>query len=98
MNIRTTRKSSSLLDTWSTYTSQNLREIADEMEAKGILFLDLEMGFADYSDDQTFRCYACYAETEAERIAREAIEKAAQEQRLKWEREQFEQLKKKFES
>lgn len=83
------RKNSRVLfDVYSTYTPQNLREIADYMEENGITDVEFEIA----GNDGYFECYHEVLETEAEASKRykkeiKAWEKYNRDKKLKREKE-----------
>lgn len=87
------------LDVWSSYSPEDLRRIADDLEKAGAKSLTLRLECSDYySDKESLVCYDQILETDEqqkERLDKYEIQCKLQKER---DRETYEQLRKKFEN
>jgi len=86
---------SSLLTGYETYTPAKLREVAAEMEQKGVKSIDLEIE-EGYDGWHSVQCRETRLETDKERDKRVEQDRKDDEQRENYERITFERLQRKF--
>lgn len=84
-------------DSYTNYSSGDLRRIADEMDKDNIKSVEFMADYHPYDEEKSFMCYESRTETDAEFAERIAKEDADVIRAENYRRTQYEALKQEFE-